>query len=251
MIERDMEIEMPAGTADAVFFLPEADKEYPGILFLPDIGSIRDANRGMARRLAAEGYAVLLPNPFYRTGRPPLWTFPRNFAEQRTKDRFQELIGPLTPEARAADATAYIDRLKEQPGVRPGSVGIVGYCFTGAMALRGPASRPDVVAAAASFHGGNLYDEANPASPHRLLPQVKARLYFGHATNDGSMTAAQIAGLEQALHDWGGRYQSETYPAAHGWTVPDNPAYNPDQAERAWMKLTQLFAETLRSTKHD
>lgn len=246
MVEREIQIEMPAGTADAVFFAPEEAKEYPGVLFLPDIGGIRDANRGMARRLAAEGYAVLLPNPFYRTGRPPLWTFPRNFAEQRTKDRFQELTGPLTPEARAADATAYVDRLKEQPGVSAGMIGIVGYCFTGAMALRGPASRPDAVAAAASFHGGNLYNAEDPKSPYHLLPKVKARLYFGHATNDGSMSAEQIAGLEHALAEGGGQYQSEIYPAGHGWTVPDNPAYNAEQAERAFMKLKQLLAETLQ-----
>jgi carboxymethylenebutenolidase len=246
MVEREIQIEMPAGTADAVFFAPDEGKEYPGVLFLPDIGSIRDANRGMARRLAGEGYAVLLPNPFYRTGRPPLWSFPRNFAEQRTRDRFQELTGPLTPEARAVDANAYVDRLKEQPGVAPGMIGIVGYCFTGAMALRGPASRPDAVAAAASFHGGGLFNADDPKSPCHLLPKVKAQLYFGHATNDGSMNAEQIAGLEQALAEWGGQYQSETYPAGHGWTVPDNPAYNAEQAERAFGKLKQLFAGTLK-----
>ncbi len=75
---------------------------------------------------------------------------------------------------------------------------------------------------------------------------MKARLYFGHATNDNSMTAEQIAGFEQALAAWDGEYESETYNAAHGWTVPDNPAYNEPEAERAWAKLTALFAETLR-----
>lgn len=246
MVEREIQIEMPAGKADAVFFAPGEGTTYPGILFLPDIGSIRDANRGMARRLAAEGYAVLLPNPFYRTGQPPMWTFPRNFSEQRTKDRFSELTAPLTPAARAADADAYIDRLREQPEVKHGSVGIVGYCFTGAMALRGPSTRPDAIAAAASFHGGNLYDPENAASPYKLLPQVRCRLYFGHATDDHSMTAEQIAGFEQALAAWGGQYESETYPAKHGWTVPENPAYDEHQAERAWNKLVELFRETLR-----
>jgi carboxymethylenebutenolidase len=246
MVEREIQIEMPAGLADAVVFAPESGKQFPGVLLLPDIGGIRDANRGMARRLAGEGYAVMLANPFYRTGRPPLWTFPRNFAEERTRERMRELTEPLTPEARAADANAYIDRLLEQPEVKPGMVGIVGYCFTGAMALRGPASRPDAVAAAASFHGGNLFRPEEPKSPYRLLPQVKARLYFGHATNDNSMTAEQIAGFEQALAAWDGEYESETYNAAHGWTVPDNPAYNEPEAERAWAKLTALFAETLR-----
>jgi carboxymethylenebutenolidase len=59
------------------------------------------------------------------------------------------------------------------------------------------------------------------------------------------MDAEQIAGLEMALAEWGGRYESETYPAAHGWTVPDNPAFNTGEAERAFAKLTELFTETL------
>lgn len=246
MIERDIQIEMPGGTADAVFFVPEEGKNYPGVLFLPDIGSIREAMRVMCRRLAAEGYAVLLPNPFYRTGRPPIWTFPRNPDEQRTKDRMEELRGPLTEEARAEDAGAYVDRLMEQPGVRKGKIGIVGHCFTGVMALRMPATRPDVVAAGASFHGGGLYKKDSSDSPHRFLPQIKARLYFGHATHDKSMNAEQIAGLDDALRAWGGAYESEVYPAKHGWTVPDNPAYDRTQAEHAWDKLTQLFHETLK-----
>jgi carboxymethylenebutenolidase len=246
MTEVELELTMPGGMCDAVLFSPEPLTPLPGVLQLPDIGSIRDANKGMARRLAAEGYAVLLVNPFYRTGRPPLWSFPRNFSEPRTQQRFQELTAPLTPAARAADANGYVDRLREQPEVKTGMVGIVGYCFTGAMALRGPSMRPDAVAAAASFHGGNLYKKDEATSPYHLLPQVKARLYFGHATNDGSMTAEQIAGLEQALAEWGGKYESETYAAAHGWTVPDNPAFNAGEAERAFAKLTELFAATLR-----
>lgn len=246
MVEREMQMEMPEGMADAILFAPEAGQGFPGVLFLPDIGSIREANRGMARRLAAEGYAVMLVNPFYRTGRPPLWTFERNWGDPKTKQRFEELTSPLTSTARAADANSYIDRLKEQPEVKPGMVGIVGYCFTGAMALRGPASRPEAVAAAASFHGGSLFNQTDPQSPYRLLPDIEARLYFGHATNDSSMTAEQIAGFEQALAEWGGIFESETYAAAHGWTVPDNPAYNEPEAERAFTRLTQLFAETLR-----
>jgi carboxymethylenebutenolidase len=61
------------------------------------------------------------------------------------------------------------------------------------------------------------------------------------------MTAEDIANFEQALATWGGKYESETYAgASHGWTVPDNPAFNPTQAERAFGKLMELFAQTLR-----
>ena len=98
----------------------------------------------------------------------------------------------------------------------------------------------------ASFHGGRLYTDA-PTSPHLLLPKIKARLYFGHATKDNSMPQDSIDKLNKALQAWGGRYESEVYDGAHhGWTVADNPAYNPPLAEHAFKTLKQLFRESLR-----
>lgn len=239
---------MPGGLADAVLFTPDASQTYPGILHLPDIGSVREAHRAMARRLAAEGYAVLLVNPFYRTSRPPVFSFPRIPGEERTLQRMAELTAPLTPEALQADVVTYVDHLLARPSVHPGPVGVVGYCFCGALSLRTAATRPQQVAAAASFHGGVLYKRDDPSSPHLLLPLVTARLYFGHATEDKSMPAEAIERFNQSLADWGGAYESETYAGArHGWTVPDNPVFNQPQADRAFQKLTELFAATLRS----
>jgi carboxymethylenebutenolidase len=126
-------------------------------------------------------------------------------------------------------------------------MGVVGFCFAGGVALRIAAARPDRIAAAASFHGGGLATDA-PTSPHLLLPRIQARLYFGHATQDRGMPAAAIEKLDRALDAWGGRYESKVYEGAfHGWTVPDSPVYNQPQAERAFQKLTELFAETLRN----
>jgi carboxymethylenebutenolidase len=118
---------------------------------------------------------------------------------------------------------------------------VVGYCFTGAMALRTAAVRPEKIVAAASFHGGGLFKE-DATSPHLVLPKVKARLYFAHAENDNSMPADAIARLEAALKNWGGRYESETYAGAgHGWTMSDFPTYDLQQAERAFQKLAELL----------
>ena len=246
MIEEEIEIPMHDGTADAVLYREEDVPHRPGVLHLTDIGGIRPANRGMARRLAAEGYTVLLPNVFYRTGRPPLFDFPRRMGDERTMKRFAELMGPLTPEAMERDAGDYVDFLAAQGSVSKGPMGVVGYCFTGAMALRAAAVRPGKIVAAASFHGGALYTDA-PASPHRVLPRIKARLYFGHAVNDHSMPAAAIQKLNQALEAWGGRYESEVYEGSqHGWTVPDGQVFNQPQAERAFQKLRGLLADTLK-----
>jgi carboxymethylenebutenolidase len=246
MTEQDLTIPTPDGTADAVLFSPDVSTPLPGVLYLPDIGSIREANRSMARRLSHEGYVVLLVNPFYRTSRPPVFDFPRVSGEPRTMQRMAELTGPLTAQAQERDVAAYVDFLEAHPAFHPGQMAAVGYCFSGAMALRAAAVRSSLIAAAASFHGGGLYKAGDPASPHLVLPQVVARLYFGHADQDRSMNADAIQGLEQALAEWGGEYESEIYAGAHhGWTVPDNPAFNPEQADRAFEKLTELLAETI------
>ena len=243
--EQPIEFRTADGVVDGYLYTSEDGKPRPGVIQLQDIMGIREANRGMAKRLAEAGYTVLLPNQFYRTGRPPLFDFPLEFGSERTMKRFGELTGPLTPEAQARDASAYVDFLASQPSVAKTMMGIVGYCFTGVVSVRSAAARPDKIAAAASFHGGNLCTDA-PTSPHKLLPRIKARLYFGHAIEDRSIPAEQIKALEAALAEWGGKYESETYDGArHGWTTPGSQVYNEPQAERAFGKLTSLLAATL------
>ncbi|HWB83426.1 MAG TPA: dienelactone hydrolase family protein [Bryobacteraceae bacterium] len=246
VVEEELEVRTADGTADSVLYHPEGTSRFPGVIFLTDIGGIRPAMRDMALRLLGEGYVVLMPNVFYRTGRTPLFDFPRTPGDERTMKRFAELASPLTPEAMERDASTYVDFLAAQPSVRPGAMGVVGYCFTGAMAMRMAAVRPEKIASAASFHGGRLYTDT-PTSPHLTLPKIKARLYFGHATNDRSMPEEAIQKLNSALTGWGGKYESEIYPGAHhGWTVPDSPVYNEPQAGRAHQKLLELLAATLK-----
>lgn len=245
MIEQAIEIRTPDGTCDAIIFRHENQRR-PAVINLTDIMGIRPENKGMARRLAEQGYTVLMPNVFYRTTRPPVLDFTPVMGEERTMKRFGELRAPLTPDAVERDGAAFVDFLAKHEAVGAGAMGVVGYCFTGAAAMRTAAVRPDKIAAAASFHGGGLYNDT-PASPHLLLPRIKARLYFGHAIKDQSMPAEAIQKFEQALAAWGGKYKSETYDGAyHGWTTPGTQVYNQPQAERAFEQLTALFAATLK-----
>ena len=245
MIEQAVEIQTPDGTSDGVLYHDEDGSPRPGVLLFTDIGGIRPANLELARRLASQGYSLLVPNVFYRTGRTPLTPTLRSLSEEAGKRCMAELTQPLTPEAMERDASAYVDFLQSQGYVGQGMIGVVGYCFTGKMALHAAAARPDKIVAAASFHGGGLFTDS-PTSPHLTLPRIKARLYFAHATKDRSMPEEAIAKLDRALEDWGGRYESETYEGAfHSWTASDSPVYNAAQAERAFEKLKELFEETL------
>ena len=108
------------------------------------------------------------------------------------------------------------------------------------------AARPDRIAAAASFHGGGLFTDAD-TSPHKVLPRVKARLYFGHAANDQGMPAAAIEKLESALEEWGGQFESETYDARHGWMIPGGRVYDAKESERGFRMLIELLDNSLRS----
>jgi carboxymethylenebutenolidase len=246
MIEEPVAIRTADGTTKGFFYRPEDGGPRPGVLYFTDIRGVRPAFRSMAQKLAQEGYCVLMPNVFYRTGEPPFLQSGKPFSDPEVRKEFESLVTPLTPEAMARDLAAYVDDLAGRDGVADGPVGAVGHCFTGQMALRAAAARPDKVGAVASFHGGGLYED-DAASPHLVLPQVRARLYFGHADQDGSMPEEAIRKLEEALNAWGGRYESEVYSGArHGWTVTDSAAHDPARAERAYGKLTALLRETLQ-----
>ncbi len=243
MIETRLEI--PVIATEAYFFRPDDIAEFPGVVFLTDIWGIRPANIAMARRLSDKGFAVLLPNVMHRYSK----VTPAGLEPEAAPDAARllpKLFAALTPAQMESDGLGYIDFLLAQKGVKPGPIGVVGHCFTGQMALRMAAAAPDRIAAAVSLHGGFLVTDG-PDSPHRQLPRIKARLYFGHAVEDASMTAAQIHTLEAALRDWHGAFQSETYEGAlHGWTVPGRPIYNELQAERAFEKQVELFDATLK-----
>lgn len=239
-----LDIAMNGGTADAILYTPQGEGPFPPVLHLPDIFSIRPEREEMARRQAEQGYVVLLPNVFWRVCPAPTFDFTPEFGAPRTMARLDDMRNGLSPQQMSEDAPLYLDFLSHQSEVKPGKMGVVGYCFTGAMAMRVAAAAPDKIACAASFHGGGLASDL-PTSPHLLLPQIKARLYFGHAVEDRSMPAEMIERLEAALKAWGGSYESETYEGAlHGWTIR-GPMYNQAQGERHFTKLMALFRETI------
>ena len=125
-------------------------------------------------------------------------------------------------------------------------VGAVGFCMGGGMAIVAAGTHPERFAAVASFHGGNLATDA-PTSPHLVAPTLKAEVYVAAAENDRSYPPEMAERLEAALAQAGVRYAAETYPAAHGWMMPDFPVYDRSAAERGWDAMLALFERTLRA----
>jgi carboxymethylenebutenolidase len=143
-----------------------------------------------------------------------------------------------------SDTSAFLDFLAAQPDVKPGGIGVTGYCMGGLMSLTAAGSYPDRIRAAASYHGSRLATDA-PESPHLLAARMKARVYVAGATDDQSFPDDMKARLEEALTTAGVEHQIETYPAKHGWVFKDTPVYDAEAAERHWQTLLVLLDETL------
>jgi carboxymethylenebutenolidase len=244
MIEKQVDVKTPDGVADCELFYPNEQGAWPAVVMYTDIGSIRPVSRDMSKRLAAEGFVVLMPNPFYRVSRLPVYHDPFKFGEEKTTARMGEVRPSVTAAGAARDAPAFVDFLLALKQVR-GKVGTVGYCMGGGLAMRTAAAVPGSVAACATFHGSQLASN-EPDSPHTLAPKIKARMHLGFAIEDRTMPPEACEKLEKALDAGGVAYDSEVYAGAkHGWCVKDHTVYNEAQAERAWAKMVSLFKQTL------
>jgi len=240
--EAMVEMTTPDGKADA-FFVHPTSGSHPGVIFWPDAVGLREAKKAMARRLAASGYAVLVVNQYYRSAAAP---HDLNFAMFRGpegKAKMGPLVAPLTPEAVARDGVAYAAWLDTQAAVdKQRGIGTQGYCMGGPFTVRTAAAVPGRVKAAASFHGGGLVTD-KPDSPHRLLGATQASYLIAIARDDAERSPGDKDAFAAAAKAAGRPAEIEVYPADHGWCVPDAPAYDPVQADRAWERLLALYAK--------
>lgn len=253
IVETDVEIKTPDGTCDAAFIHPVSGS-HPGVLIWPDAFGLRPVLREMGKRLAAEGYSVLVPNPFYRISKAPFADADASkfdFSNPEHRAQIQPFMASVTAPGHAEkDAVAYIGFLDSRQEVdRSKKIGTQGYCMGGALVVRTAATLPDRVGAGASFHGGGLVTPA-PDSPHLLAPRIKARMYFGVAVNDDQRQPEAKDQLKAAFTLPGD--EVELYPnALHGWCIRDMPAhggapiYHHADAEHAWAKLTALYKAAL------
>ncbi|MEJ2458315.1 MAG: dienelactone hydrolase family protein, partial [Novosphingobium sp.] len=216
----------------------------PGVVMWPDIAGLRDVYKIMARSLAAEGYAVLVVNQYYRSSPAPIM---QSFSEFRTPEG-QEKVAPmrelLDPAAIARDARAFVAFLDQRDEVdKARGIGSNGYCMGGPFTVRAAAAVPARVKAAASFHGAGMVT-GEPDSPDRLLGKTQASFLFAIARNDDARQPEQKTMLRKAADAAGRPAEIEVYPADHGWCVADSPAYVSNAADKAWKRMLALY-ETL------
>jgi carboxymethylenebutenolidase len=253
-MEMNVDIKTPDGTCDAAFIHPTTGT-HPAVIIWPDAFGLRPAMRDMGKRIAAEGYSVLVPNPFYRASKAPvpgLNTTTFRFQNKEDMTKLQGLMASIGAAGAAEkDAAAFVAFLDSQRQVNASKrIGTQGYCMGGPLVFRTAAALPNRIGAGASFHGGGLVTD-RPDSPHLLIPKMTARLYVGVASNDDARQPDAKDKLKEAFATAKVAAEVEVYQGLHGWCVPDMPAeagkpiYNKPDAERAWTKLVALYKAAL------
>ena len=241
----DVVIKTPDGDAEAYFVAPTSGK-HPAVLVWVDAFGLRPAFKQMANRLAESGYAVLTPNPYYRSAKVPALPEGLDFGKPDDRAQIMALMSKLTPETNVTDAKAFVAWIDAQPQVNTAKkMGTTGYCMGGPMVMRTAATIPNRIGAAATFHGGGLATKA-PNSPHLLIPQMKASYLVAVADNDDKSDPEAKNLLRAAFDAAKLKAEIEVYPGAqHGWCPPDAAVYKKDAAEKAWARKLALFQTAL------
>jgi carboxymethylenebutenolidase len=249
MVDSDVEIKTADGTCEAALIHPQGKGPWPGVILFVDIFGLRPTMRDMAKRLAANGYAVLVPNPYYRTTKAPGLPSTLDFTSADDRAKIAKVREPMTDAAVMSDSSAYVKFLDAQSVVnKKAKMGVFGYCMGGPMTMQAAAANPGRVGAGASFHGGGLVTD-KPDSPHLKVPTMKAQFYFAIAANDDQRQPDAKTKLAEAFKAANLPESQEVYEGCmHGWCVKDmpngpdgKPLYNEAGAEKAWRELTALY----------
>ena len=241
LVESAVTFKTADGTMDALFVHPD-NGSHPAVIFWPDIASIRESKRTMARRLAGEGYAVLVMNPYYRDVSGEQFADFAAFAGAGGFQKVRPWRGKLNADTIGSDAKAAVAWLDAQDAVdTTKGIGSQGYCMGGPFTVWSAAAVPTRIKAAASFHGGGLVREDYDKSPHKLLAATQASFLIAVAKNDDEKAPDDKVAFGAAAKAAGRPAMIEVYDGNHGWTVPDSPVYAEAAAEKAYADLLSLY----------
>ena len=218
-----------AGDVDLMGYLAKPAKAgtYPGVIVIHENRGLTAHIKDVVRRLAKAGYVALAPDLVSRAGG----------TAKAAPDQIAGLLGQAKPEELVKDLSAGVDYLLKQSGVKPGKVGVVGFCFGGAYTLRLAAANP-VIGAAVSYYG--------PApQPVSQMTATNAAILGQYGAKDARVNGT-IPDMEKALKDAGKTFEQHVYEGAgHAFNNDTGANYNEQAAVPAWQATLDWFAKYL------
>ncbi|HWP67637.1 MAG TPA: dienelactone hydrolase family protein [Candidatus Limnocylindria bacterium] len=224
-------IATPAGSMPALRACPAGAQRLPGVIVVQEAFGLNDHIKGVARRLAAEGYVTLAPDLFYRGGAG-------RTASYAELPKALEMMNALKDPEIIEDVAAAVARLESDPAVRADRIGITGFCMGGRVAYLAACALPDKIKAAVPFYGGGIPVERTDGLACPVLA------LFGE--DDPYIPMTQVAHLRAEAARLGKRVDVVVYPKApHGFFCDERDSYRPAAAADAWKRTLAFFAQHL------
>ncbi|MCW5747405.1 MAG: dienelactone hydrolase family protein [Alphaproteobacteria bacterium] len=246
MIEYEVDIRTADGEMDTFIVRPQRGLPHPAIVMLMDAAGVRESVRDIARRIATSGYAVFLPNLYYRIARGfvagPLHSHPDAEPNMQRVMQHRSSVGHAEV---IRDVGTLLRHIEANPIARRGKIGTVGYCMSGAYVVTTAASHAGRIACGASFYGTRLMED-RPDAPWRRLGEVRAELYFAFAETDFYVPLAEVEAFNERLSGAPFTSTVELFPGTgHGFAFPDSSHYDKPAAERHFEAMLDLFRRCL------
>ncbi len=227
---------------DAIGFLAWPGRApAPGVVMVPDVWGLSDHYRGLARRLAGEGFAALAIDPYRKTGSAALSDVASALAWIR------ELSDPLVLET----IQEAVDRLAAHESVAGRRVGVTGFCMGGQYALLAACACRGIDACV-PFYGMLRYapglDPARkPRSPLEAVADLRCPLLGLYGEEDAIIPLADVRELERRLAASAQPGEVRLYPkAGHAFMNDTRPEmYRPEAAADAWPRAVSFLRARL------
>ncbi|MCE7997858.1 MAG: dienelactone hydrolase family protein [Rhodobiaceae bacterium] len=241
MNEDILSIKTSDGDMETLVVSHDGDARPPVIIYM-DAPGIREELYGFARRIATEGYTVLLPDMYYRLGR---LRYDMSKANDSVREEMFSAMRSLNNALVMSDTSAMLEWMQQDQRIKQGPVGCIGYCMSGQYVVTAAGTYADHFAASASLYGVGIVTDA-PDTPHKLASGMKGELYLGFAETDEWVPDNVIPDLRAELDAHSVPYTLDIWPGTgHGFCFPERDAYVEDAAEKVWAKVFDMYKRQL------
>ncbi|MEM7258713.1 MAG: dienelactone hydrolase family protein [Pseudomonadota bacterium] len=243
MHEEIVNVTSAHGVIPCFYTVPDLTNRWPAVIFYMDAPGIREELHNMARRIAVQGYACIVPDLYHRYGT-------LRFNVSRRNDAMTSVIlsayHALTDDDINWDTAGVIGYLDGRTEADSSRIGTVGYCMSGRFVTTTARHFSQRIVCAASLYGTRLVTD-EPDSPHLHLDGITAELYYGFGSLDSYTPPDYISSLETSLQAVNINSHIDVFQDAdHGYCFVERAAYHPAASEASWKKVLDLFKRNLQ-----
>ena len=210
-------------TANGYLARPAGDGPFPAVVVIQEWWGLDQHIKDLTERMAGEGFVALAPDLYHG-------------AVATEPDDARKLVMAMNMQIALREIGGAIGYLSDLPEVEPKSVGVIGFCMGGRLALSAAATGDERIGAAAAFYGGGV-----PPTPE-FVGGINTPVLAIYGEDDAGIPPESYNGLADEMNRQNKTFDMVIYPGAgHAFLNDTRPSYNANAAADAWARAVQWF----------